>query len=428
MLQLPAFVVVLALVQADDFEMPGQALPKIHQSILQRRYQRVGVIPRFLVREGTRESAGGSIGPEADLMAEHFEAGLVDASGGKYRVVDGRRMRQAFASLKIDDLTNPESLKRLAREVGGLDALVVCVVTDLRARGAGANGPPLRVQARLIEVADSSLAGAATESVEVSLSDAAYMGESWELRRWSGNRLAIVGLRPPADGPAARMPNALYGDSPLWENILYELIRRDRPHPLLDPACAFRMVVVVDGQERPLERVGNKVYSALDPGENYVIRVQNRIARPVYMSVFVDGINILGKRREHPSRAAYWYLKPSYTSNLKGWYTGGASGNYSVEEFVIAPADSAVAAGQGFGQQLGMITAVFWTAGMEGVPKPKDLFAHAMPGSFGTGAGRMSRTELGQVHGPPRGLILAAMTLHYVISPRLEELRRQAAQ
>ena len=418
-----SFVVALSAVGQMHESVPKQ----LHDAIVRGGYSRVGVLPRFLCREGGREQLGGSIGPEADYVAENLEEALVNQASGQFRVVDGRQMRQAFGKLKIDDLGNREALAQVAAQVGGLDALVLGVVADRRGSGDAQRDSPLEIQTRLIDLKDNSLVSVSKEPTFISLSDAAYMGESWELRRWSGDRLDIVGLRNATEGPFRSVKNVLYGTGMAFDRALYSLIRRDRPHPLLDPACAFRMAVVVDGQERPLVSVGTRVYSALDPGDTYWIRIQNRLSRPVYMSVFVDGINILGKKREHPATSAYWYLRPSYTSNLKGWYTG-QSGSYNVEEFVITPASDAVAAGQGFGQQLGMITVVFYTIGMEGIPQPRGIAFSAMPGSFGTGAGRSTRTQLDQAAGPAPGLILAATTIYYAVTPRVEELRKEAGQ
>jgi hypothetical protein len=426
MLQLPVFLMLLTLAQADDdgdFGRPKPVYRQLLESIAKNGYQRVGVLPRFLVREGGREVLGGSIGPEADYLPERLEESLVQFGGGKFKVIDGRQLREAFKSLKIEDLGNREALGRAASAVGGMDALVVGIVTDMRAQAADGRRAPLEIQARLIDVKDSSVTSISKEIGTVTLSDAAYMGESWELRRWSGDQLQIVGLRQPSEGPGGRIKNMLYGGGSSFDLLHYPLIRRDLPHPLLNRDCPYRLAVVVDGKERPLERVGGKIYVALDPGDTYWIRVENKIPRPVYMSVFVDGVNVQGKKREHPANAKYWYLKPNYTSNLKGWYTGQA-GNYSVEEFVIAPASDTVAAGQGFGQQLGLITVVFNTIGMQGIPKSGMIAFAPMPGSFGTGAGRRTGTRLEMVEGDPPGLILAAMTVYYVTSARLEELRK----
>ncbi len=391
-------------------------------SIINSGYRRVGVLPRFLVRQQGREVLGGSIGPQADLLAEQLEESLIQAAQGKFRVVDGRQMRRAFEKLSIDDLGNPAVLRRMAEGLGGLEGLVVCTVTDQRSGRSEEERAPLMVQARLIDLRDGSVAGTGREDVFLSLSDAAYMGESWELRRWVGNQLQIVGLRSDRSGDRDSQLS-LYGDGDLYERMHYSQIRRDRPHPLANPDCPYRLAVAVNEQERPLVRIGDRMYVTLDPGDVYWIRAQNKLPRPVYLTVFVDGVNILGKQREPLSRARYWFLRPEYTSNLKGWYTG-TEGNYKQEEFVVAPADDSVAAGQGFGQQLGMITAVFHTVGMEGIPKAHKIAAAMMPGSFGTGAGRESRVRMEEVAGPKPGLILAAMTIYYVTQPRLEELQR----
>jgi hypothetical protein len=122
-------------------------------------------------------------------------------------------------------------------------------------------------------------------------------------------------------------------------------------------------------------------------------------------------------------------------AQFAGWTTGGG-GQYKQEEFIIAPADSTVAAGQGFGQQLGMITAVFYTFGLEGLPEPPppaqfaddNTLGQARPGAFGTGAGRQTVLRLEEQSGPERGIILAAMTVHYAPSAQINLLKQASDQ
>jgi hypothetical protein len=317
----------------------------------------------------------------------------------------------------------------VASSVGGLDGLLVGTVQDRR--GAPPQRSPdgymipvaeLKIQVRLIDVDDSSVVNIQEEENWIGLSDAAYMGESWELRRWSGNRLQIIGLVEPDDMPPGG--NVLYGRGPVFESMHYRSLRPGMPHPLQNRECPYKLSIFVDGQRRSLENVDGKVYAALDPGEEYEIRVENQSHRPAYLCLFVDGASVLGKKRQHPLQARYWYLRPKRAFAFAGWFTG-SEGRYEQERFIISPASDAVAAGQGFGQQLGLITAVFYTVGMDNIPEVRVAFGADMGyGMFGTGAGAASDVRLQERSGPERGLMLTAMTVYYATSADLEELRQ----
>ena len=427
MTSLPTLVLLLALGQFDDppggwdegMDKPSHT--QLHEAIVRNNYRRVGVLPRFIVREGAKETLGGSIGPQGDLFAEQLVLALSKSGRGRYGVVEERQMRKAFEEMTIDDLGDRNELARAAQKVGGLDALIVGTVRDLRAGKREEWDPDLEIQTRLIDVRSSTVAGATKDSLGLSLSDGAYTGESWELRRWSGNRMLNVGLRADGAGDAPGTPPL--GAGALYESMQHRLIRRDLPHPLTNRQCPYRLAILVDNQQRPLARVGDRFYVALDPGDRYQIRVENRSTRAAYLSLFVDGINILGKKREHPAASRYWYLEPEGKFQFACWTTG-SGGQYKQEEFIIAPADDSVAAGQGFAEQLGLITAVFYTVGMQDVPEAPGMYGYALPGTFGTGAGRESTLELQERSGPKPGLILAAITIYYTTSSRLEALKR----
>jgi hypothetical protein len=416
MIPLLTVSLALAIAQIDDQAAdqpegrPKTAGEQLAPSIIEGRYRRVGVFPRFIVRKGSSETLGGPIGPEAELLADDLQDDLIKRAQGRFQVVDGRRMAKAFQDLTLDDLGRQEALLKAAERVGGLDALIVGSVVDRRD-----SKQQLDIRCRLIDLKGSVVASAANQT-DLDLPTAAYMGESWELRRWTDHGMINIGLNE-------HSPFFPFEAVDFADTILYREIRRDRPHPLADPASPFTMAVLVAGKDRPVVRVGDQYYVALDPGESYEIRIENRSPRGAYLSLFVDGINVLGKKREHPARSRYWNMAARGRFQFRGWTTG-ANGQYRQEAFEITPADDSVAAGQGFSQALGTITAIFSTIGMDGVPKPPPTMGSAMPGNFGTGAGEESRVQLKETRGPQPGLILTAITLRYTTSPQLKRLQQ----
>jgi len=434
-------------------------------AILSKGYQRVGVLPQFIGRTPAgEETLQGATGPHARLFAEKVEEALVAQAGGRFQVIEGRQMKEAFQGLAMEDLGKPEALRACAERVGGMDALVVGIVTDQR---HSTEGPPaMDLTCRLIDLASSSLVDVRRESLHLSLAGAAYMGESFELRRWQTGQLINVGLT--RDVGSRAFINADYNPA---AGLNPNHIRRDRPHPLLDPSFPFPMQVFVQDQPRPAQRIGDRMYVALEPGETYYVRVDNRSNQPVFIALFVDGINILGKKREHPGKCRYWRIGPAPDfARFRGWYSGTGS-TLVEEEFTITPAEDTVAGRSGFFEALGMITAVIYTVGtppqqqpqVASVPRqqqpawggqtpwqpkasrptgprlgsPPRATAPAprlgapsggpgaAPGAtFGTGAGERREVRVEQSQGGEPGLILAAVTIYYRTASQLQQLRR----
>jgi hypothetical protein len=405
----------------------GSSTEELVVVICDHGYERVGVLPRFMARKpGEAEALAGAIGPQAEAYAEDLEVDLARRSKGRFQVVPGPQIRRAMAGLTLPDLDKPETLRAMAAKVNGLDALIIGSVVDGRdLRGERDAGSGLNVRCRVVGIADGTLAGTARERVSPTLGDGAYMGESWELRRWTRAGLINVGLREEAQGSEGGVVSP-FGAGPGYSAAQYPLIRRDRRHPLDDPECPFRLAVKVDGQGRHLTKVGNDSYVALEPGEAYAVEVQNRTDRRVYMAQFIDGINVLGKRRENPNACLYWDLKPGGVFLIGGWVTQDGVKDLQ-EDFEILPADDTVAVGQGFGEQLGLITTVFYTVGMAGVPEAPKLKAMMADGTFGTGARQAHEISLTRNVGDRPGLILAALTIHYRTSSQLRQLQERTA-
>jgi hypothetical protein len=402
-------------------EGAGTAAERIARQVVDKGYKKVGVLPRFIARKpGGDESLGGPIGPQSEKFAEDLEDALSTASDGKFLVVPGRQLKKAFEGLKLDDLADPSTLSKVSERADGLDALVIGNVVDGRDLEADGRVGGLDVRCQVIDLKSGGLAGAAREKVSPSLSDGAYMGESWELRRWTDAGLTNVGFDETGDGGGSVSP---FGAGPVYEERQYAMVRRDRPHPLLDPAFPYPVEIVVGSEVRAPVQVDGKLYVALEPGEVYAIRVKNLGPRPIYSAVFVDGINILGKTRETPASCRYWSLKAGEPATFRGWYTG-MEGSFKEEEFMVAPADDTVAVGQGFDQNLGLITVVDYTVGMADVPEAPTLKAMVTGGTFGTGtSGKTRELKLEQRAGDRPGVILAAVTIHYATSSQIKQLQ-----
>ena len=163
-------------------------------------------------------------------------------------------------------------------------------------------------------------------------------------------------------------------------------------------------------------------------------------AKEAFVAIFIDGLNILGKKPEHPGNCRYWHLDPDSKGEFGGWFSGEA-GKYTEEEFRISRATDSEAGKQGYIKSLGQITAVFYTVGSPLPPPPKPAPVYhgettgamgPVMGSMAPGAGEDIGTEAGtgrevrleeQPHDQP-GLILAAISLFYRTPSRIEELKQ----
>jgi hypothetical protein len=390
-------------------------------------------------------------------------------------------MSEAFGGVTIADLGQTGRVADAAKRAGGLNGIVVGVVTDERNLAPAQRSPNLRVTCRLIDVDHASQVAIKNEELPLTIADMAMMGESFELRRWVNGRVDNIAL---TSSDSRMIPVEFSSVSRIGPADV-----NSRQHPLSDPSFPFPVQLVVDKQPRSPVFIKGKPYVTVDPGEEYSVRVRNNSGKDVYVAVFVDGINVLGKRRDHVANCKYWHLATGETSNFRGWYTGSA-GHYTEERFYIARRRETVAVKAGFGEDLGMITVALYTVGAPstdpqrlaqarpsfgeegewvqdpgtrqwrwkakvkiayseapatapsmapsqartlGALPPKASSSHqfkakatapmaAAPG-FGTGAGTQREVLVGQIQGGPVGLLLAAVTLYYRTTSELNAMR-----
>ena len=187
---------------------------RLLQIVVQAGYHRVGILPRFIQVENGKEVVTGSLGPLDRFLADQLAESLVEKSHGQFQVVDNRRMLGAIrtAKLSVDDLGNPEALKRLAQDVGGLDALIEGSVVDKRTepapgqiRGQLASST---VTCKVTDLRTGNLVGSAAEAMPVTGVLAAYRGESD-----SPARFQRAGLLPKGAIEGGKAPN-IPDDSP----------------------------------------------------------------------------------------------------------------------------------------------------------------------------------------------------------------------
>jgi hypothetical protein len=423
-----------------------EATSELVSAVVEHGYRRIGVLPYLVVTSDApdRDLPGGSLKAQNGFLASSLRQALAEQAGGRFEVPEGDQVNNALYELKSGDLGQPDTVRKIARRAGNLDALVYGTVRDQRESTRGrAEEPDLTIVCRLISVAEGSAVAEARQDLFVSIAGAAYAGESFELRRWEGPELKNVGFHPRTeyDWTAA---------TDFFNQGKYKDICRRRPHPVDDPNCPYRMSVIVDEDQRQPVSVGRDYFVPLEAGDQFSIRLDNRTNHGVYAALFVDGINVLGKRAEHPGNCQYWFIPASDWGRFRGWYSTDEK-RYLEEAFRIGQADDSVAVRQGHLGKLGQLTAVFYSVGQ---PKREATYVrkeYLVPGRTHSQIVRMPdgsiaatapadppERRVAVVPGPSRfvdlemysgqrpGLILAAITLHYGTRSEIQRLQSTA--
>jgi len=389
---------------------PGQFLDKLVGDVLDERHKTVAVLPLPLYHDadGKLASVGDELGPQAAYFCSRLYEEIDELGEGEFDLVEPSRMREVCRPYSPAQMERPSIRQRIAKLAGDADVLVVPVVTN-----KGSRSKDFHLQCLLVEVESGSEEEYGVEVLKVGLSDAAYMGESWALRRWSpnGKKLLNVGLKN-----RGAPDSELFGPGPLAEQRQYQRINRQRPHPLTaNSGFPIRIDVLVNGKKRPVRPSKNDCFVALDKGEEPMIRLSNNGPQNVYALLLIDGINVMGKRREHPgeviAKNKHRLIRSGENTLVRGWYTRKTGDEWIPEAFRLTDERNTVAAQQGTTQQLGHITCLIYTVGWHGVPAGERF--PAPEGQLGFGVGRSMPAELNAITAESPGLLMSAVTIRY---------------
>jgi hypothetical protein len=178
------------------------------------------------------------------------------------------------------------------------------------------------------------------------------------------------------------------GKRPVTATLIERIDRRSKgPHPCQDPKFPFRVKIVVDGKERPAVFRNSDMLVPLAKDEVYEIWIETRSPEAAMMRLLVDGLNTLPEQehskgistwiaaqRVNPAEARPWVLDPAESKAfaVRGFVSEtGEQGR--LYEFKVVDAAASVAARQNFTDQIGLITAAFYTA-VEGGKGPGSGF------------------------------------------------------
>jgi uncharacterized caspase-like protein len=387
-------------------------------SMQERKLSKVGVL-EFTNDTKLGELLGADFGLLGRFCAEELERRLLDTGTDRFGVVDRRRLQKAIADqrLSLGDLGSGDALKQLAERAGGMPALAL---GTLQSR----TGRVVALQCRLLQTERDELAGIAGGRARLNESEWAMLGRSVHVR------------------PEDRRPELPTGSGPgrATDDVLIERLDQKSAgaHPLLDPNFPYRVTIKVRAkkgltettEERAMAFRGNEAFVPLRRGEVYQISAENRSGSLVLMRLLVDGLNTLPEKivtkaivrerttpqeewlpaqRVSLNTARFWILDPKRSTQftVAGFYSAtGEAGKY--REFLVVDEQKSLAARQDFTDQIGLITAAFYT------PKSGSR-------AVGTGAGQERTTEVKEREGFECGNLLGVIHVRYVEPEALKE-------
>lgn len=415
---------------------------EIAKAMVDKGYRRVAVMPNVVNRRGDIESNTGELGARGAVMSQELYKKLVSASNqgayrGKFQVVQERSLRSAIKARGGLDIADPDDLKDISKKLG-LDAIVTLThdeVANLNQISVIEGNNPQHdfINAEMIDASDNSSAYSQDFTDTRTLSKMAYGGASWQLRHWENGKLVNDGID--LEGAKA------FGQGYRWEEWQYARIKDELEHPQDIADFPYMLKVIVDGQERqpqPVYGIQGKQYVVeLNPDETYQLKVENQGDEPIFMLLYVDGVNTIDKVRAEPEDTEvwrHWYVEGNSGSRkILGWHVIERDNNdrptstQYYDEFKIVPSSESVAASLGASKEIGMITAIYYTVGMDGIDLPDDdeLKDRGLPqAEFGTGTGeRKDKTlEFPMKGKKTRGIILGAQTLYYRTGEQIQDI------
>lgn len=378
----------------------------------ERSLTKVGVL-EFTNDTKLGELLGADFGLLGRWCAAELERQLVGMGGGKFAVVDNRRLQAALKAqgFGIQDLGSPDALADLSRRAGGMRAIALGTLQNRAGR-------VVTLQCKLVRTDGDELAGSAGGTALLSESEWAMLGRSIAVEP-DDRRPPMPGETPPAAGPG-----------PSLVDLLIDRIdhRARGPHPMADPRFPLRVKIMVPdaASGEPVERRGvfrgNDLLVPLRKGETYEVRIENNTGEIVLMRLLVDGLNTLPDRagkgmavepaqpsaglapavRVSLDEARHWVLDPrdSRVHGVRGFFTSTGP-EAQLLEFKVVDAQDSVAARQQFTDQIGLITAAFY--------EPK-----GGPRRVGTGFGNLRTEDATEAAHLEVGNLRAVVHIHYV--------------
>ena len=363
----------------------------------ERKLPKVGVL-EFSGDTPTGEALGGNFGMLGRDCADKIEQRLMKLSADKYSVIDGNRLHQVLSDqhMSVASLASSKALENLSAATGGMPVIAVGTLRNRKGR-------VVTLQCRLVRTDSDEVAASAGGTALLNENEWAMLGTSVSVR--------------PEDRPAP-----LPGVNTEEEFIARLDEKADDPNPLTDPTFPFGVHIMVKGKERRPVVKGNDVYVGLNQGEEYTVNIENMSGQPVILKLLIDGLNtrleipeekgitttVMGMR-VGLEEARGWLLNPAdFKPGQRPIYgipgfeeaerVGATPGTWRA--FTVVDSAKSLAARQNYSDQLGLITAAFYSTGTSR--------------GVATDTGRRIEGGRAAVSGYTAGNLLGVVHIHYV--------------
>lgn len=424
---------------------------EIFNKIDQEKIKRLAIVPKIISRDSAGENPAfvGELGPLADRLATQLrdEIRKVNDEGNfKITIVPDGVVKAALKGAKAGDLYDESVQSKLRKQA---DAVILLFTNADAKESTSFKDLEIKTEMLDIRVADqTSEVVNRPDTVQLTLSDAAYAGQSFIVRMVNDSKIQPVNFKPMDGIPE----EAAFGVGEDWERIQYAQLEPNEQHPLQDSSNPFAFQVVVNGEPREIwfnPKEDNKAYVALNLDEEFSVRLHNHSNMPVLQSLIIDGQNSISQKPDvsqeenHPIKTDYsrhWYIKPAETyvsidGYLRQWAGKAGANNSKSNRFKVTISTEAEAVKAGIEDKLGLFTVIVYALRNQGYaeytqPVPEKILVASKGGEsfkLGIGAGAQEDKVIDGKVGE-RGVMLTAMTVYYVTPKQLDDLKSGAGQ
>ncbi|MBU6172625.1 MAG: caspase family protein [Planctomycetes bacterium] len=404
--RVPGVPVVVKLIPQPLKQVLGDMAEQLSAAMEENQLNKVGVLEfTSLTPEG--EVLGANFGSLGRYCGDELKQRLMDRSAGKFSVLDRVKMEKSLVAVnfKTKDLQSESSLRNLGKSAGNVTAIAAGMLQ-------GRSGRIVTLRCSLKGVLGEKALGEVGGVALISESEWAQTGHSAEVK------------------PEDRRPEIGAGNQlvrPVEEQVIDRLdARANEPHPMQNPNFPFRISINVNNEPRKPLLIGNDCYVMLRKGEKYEIWIENRSKQTVAMRLLVDGLNTLPEKEDDAkgiatyvigkpvslNEARHWVLDPEApgalfngipTFTVRGFASEtGEQGK--TKRFTITDAEQSLAARQKYTDNIGLISAAFYTPGAGGKSR----------GAVGTAAGEEVQENLKERDDVSVGNLIASLHIRYV--------------
>lgn len=387
----------------------------------------IALLPKAIVmkKDGTMDTDGdkstGKLGPRTDRYVVDMYKALSKAMkerGGKVLRPSQTRAKILSTDFDATDILDDDKMAELTKALN-VDA-VVYLEYDKDRDTQKYVGPKnsldeeLRIGVNKVDVLnlayvdkDANEGQSGEMQTKVSLSTAAYSGDSWWIREWKGDKLVS---REGAIANVAEKESQI-GTGQEWEQVQFQYLNEKKAtHPSFETGfpypISFRVKNKATGEEetREIERFGNEAVLPLDDGEVFSVVIDNKTKRKVRIALILDGVcNIDGHENDdfdspimrypHEFEQNQVYDFDPGKWSLRHWVSSQSGQLKDVGLFRAKTLDDPSKIGTTLLGNVGMITVVFFSAGNEGFEKP-ELDPDEIPDPTRSGFGASNAPDL----------------------------------